>query len=113
MIIDSILGLYDKIVHPLLLVRRITIGIIDVVPEKDCAVTPIPKPYQLDLFTDYESMKSELQKQKDEIVRERKMQEAILAIKSRYGKNSILKGLNFEEGATAKDRNRQIGGHRE
>ncbi|MCR5192152.1 MAG: DNA methylase [Bacteroidales bacterium] len=113
MIIDSILGLYDKIVNPLLLVRRITIGIIDVVPEKDCAVTPIPKPYQLDLFTDYESMKSELQKQKDEIVRERKMQEAILAIKSRYGKNSILKGLNFEEGATAKDRNRQIGGHRE
>ena len=92
---------------------RITIGIIDVLPEKEGVVDSLPQMQQLDLFTDYETVKSKMKKQEENIVRERKMQEAILSIKNRFGKNSILKGMNFEEGATAKDRNRQIGGHRE
>ena len=112
-ITDSLLALYDKIVNPQLLVRRITIGIIDVLPEKEGVVDSLPQMQQLDLFTDYETLKSKMKKQEEDIVRERKMQEAILSIKNRFGKNSILKGMNFEEGATAKDRNRQIGGHRE
>ena len=67
---------------------------------------------QLDLFTDYAV---EEEKQKAEgaaLERERKIQKAALAIKEKYGKNAILKTMNLEEGATAKDRNAQIGGHK-
>ena len=46
------------------------------------------------------------------MAKERKVQEALLGIKEKFGKNAILKGLNFEEGATAKERNQQIGGHK-
>jgi DNA polymerase V len=62
-------------------------------------------PEQLDLFVDYD--KKQLESEKD-----RRRQEAILKIKKRYGKNAILRGTNFEEGATMRDRNRQIGGHK-
>ena len=67
---------------------------------------------QLDLFTDYAQ---ELQRREEEeqmFRRERRRQEAILQIRKRYGKNAILRGMNLQEGATARDRNRQIGGHR-
>jgi DNA polymerase V len=67
---------------------------------------------QLDLFTDYASVEQEREQEKTALERERKMQQAMLDIKKRYGKNAILKGMNLEEGATAKDRNSQIGGHR-
>jgi DNA polymerase V len=70
------------------------------------------EPVQLDLFTDYDSLKAEQEKEKESLARERRMQEAILNIKKKYGKNSLLKGLNFAEGATAKERNQQIGGHK-
>ena len=68
---------------------------------------------QLDLFTDYKALEIE-QKQKEDILKkERDLQEARLSIKKKFGKNAILKGMNFEEGATAKERNQQIGGHHE
>lgn len=67
---------------------------------------------QLDMFTDYESRKAEQAQDAADLEREKKMQAAMLAIKKKYGKNAILKGMNLEEGATAKDRNRQIGGHK-
>ena len=60
---------------------------------------------QLDLFTDYDKKEKDLE-------REHRRQEAILKIKRRYGKNAILRGTNFEEGATMRDRNNQVGGHR-
>ena len=66
-------------------------------------------PVQLDLFTDYEEQEKQ---KKQELDKERRMQEALLAIKQRFGKNSILKGTSYEEGATAKERNNQIGGHK-
>lgn len=67
---------------------------------------------QLDLFTDY-AAEEEKQKAEDAALeRERKIQAATLAIKKKYGKNAILKAMNLEEGATAKDRNAQIGGHK-
>ena len=67
---------------------------------------------QLDMFTDYESRKAEQAQDAADLEREKKMQAAMLDIKKKYGKNAILKGMNLEEGATAKDRNRQIGGHK-
>lgn len=64
------------------------------------------------MFTDYEEVRRKKQLEDAELTRERKMQETILKIKHRFGKNSLLRGLNFDEGATAKERNKQIGGHK-
>ena len=66
---------------------------------------------QLDLFTDF-TEDNEKKQQDEKLEREKKMQEAVLSIKKKYGKNAILKGLNFQEGATTKERNEQIGGHK-
>lgn len=67
---------------------------------------------QLDLFTDYEALKKKKEEEEAELQREKKMQQALLSIKKKYGKNAILKGMNLEEGATAVERNKQIGGHK-
>ena len=64
------------------------------------------------MFTDYAAVQAQRQKEEEELNRERKVQEALLTIKKRFGKNAILKGMNLQEGATAKDRNEQIGGHK-
>ena len=109
-ITEAVLDLYDRIVNPKLLVRRLTIGANHVVPE----YTVIQKNQveQLDLFTDYEALEKKRQEEEAEIKREKQMQQAMLSIKKRYGKNAILKGMNLLEGATAQERNRQIGGHK-
>ena len=95
---------YDRIVDSNLLIRRLYITACNVVSE---ASVP-SQPEQLDLFTDYEK------EARDDaaLERERRRQQAVLSIKKKYGKNAILKGMNLEEGATAKDRNSQIGGHK-
>ena len=67
---------------------------------------------QLDLFTDYAAEEKKQKAENAVLERERKIQAATLAIKKKYGKNAILKAMNLEEGATAKDRNAQIGGHK-
>ena len=67
---------------------------------------------QLDLFTDYNAVKKQQEKESEELEREKKLQHAMLEIKKKYGKNAILKGMNLQEGATARDKNNQIGGHR-
>ena len=67
---------------------------------------------QLDIFTDYDARKVRKEKEAQELKRERSVQETLLRIKKKYGKNSILKGINLEDGATTKDRNEQIGGHK-
>ena len=67
---------------------------------------------QLDLFTDYKQKQESEQKEVAELEKEKKLQQALLAIKHKYGKNAVLKGISLEEGATAKDRNSQIGGHK-
>ncbi|MBQ4406472.1 MAG: DNA methylase [Bacteroidales bacterium] len=109
MIIDSILELYDRIVNPLLLVRRITIAA-NVTLEK--IAMQKPSAVQLDLFTDYKMLEYQRQQHQEALDKERRMQEARLAIKHRFGNNAILKGLNFGDGATAIQRNQQIGGHK-
>ena len=64
---------------------------------------------------DETSIYEELEKEKEEkaALKERKLQEAILKVKGKYGKNAILKGTNYREGATGRERNRQVGGHKE
>lgn len=67
---------------------------------------------QMDLFTDYEKREAEEKKEQQELEKEKKLQRAMLDIKKKYGKNAVLKGMNLQEGATARNRNGQIGGHR-
>ena len=64
------------------------------------------------MFTDYAAIEKEKQEKEAKLQKEKKLQHAMLEIKKKYGKNAILKGMNLEEGATAKDRNEQIGGHK-
>ena len=110
LITEAVMSLYDRIINPDLLVRRINLTTNNVVEESKASEhnTPI----QLDLFTDYEELERKRNEEKAALEKERKMQEAVLSIKKRFGKNAILKGLNYEEGATAKERNQQIGGHK-
>ncbi len=114
LIINAVTGLYDRLVDPDLTVRRITIGLNHVVAEEKAAEVAGKDSYeQLDLFTDYAALEKKRKAEEATLLRERKMQEAMLSIKEKFGKNAVLKGINFEEGATGRDRNRQIGGHRE
>lgn len=105
-IVEAVMELFDRIVDKNLLIRRVSLSANNVIEEgnikeEDCLE-------QLDLFTNYKTKEEE----KEDLSRERKIQETILDIKERYGKNAVLKGLNLEEGATTLDRNRQIGGHK-
>ena len=102
--------LYDRIVNPALLIRRLNLTANHVSDET--SVMQKETYEQLNLFTDYEE-KEKQKKQKDTVLRrEKKMQEAMLTIKKKYGKNAILKGVHYEEGATGRERNNQIGGHK-
>ena len=109
-IIEAATSLFDKIIDPNLLVRRINITAGRVLHEG--AQKSEKQPIQLELFVDYEAQKEENARKEAAQKKERKVQEALLDIKKKFGKNAILKGLNFEEGATAKERNQQIGGHK-
>lgn len=109
LITEAMMNLFDRIVDPKLLVRRITITANRVIDEKD---VPKNEYCQLDLFTDYEAEKKQKEREGAELEREKRMQKAMLDIKHKFGKNAILKGMNLQEGATAKDRNSQIGGHK-
>ena len=102
--------LYDRIVDPVLLVRRIAVAAARVIPESDAAGSR--EAYeQLDLFTDYEALEKERAARKEQEDRDRRVQKAVLEIRKRFGNNAIVKGMNLEEGATAIQRNSQIGGH--
>ena len=110
-IMCAVSDLFDRIVDKNLLIRRLNITANHVLPEADA-----PKKNdgfeQLDLFTDYAARDARQKQERAELEREKKMQQAMLTIKKKFGKNAILKGMNLEEGATAKDRNSQIGGHK-
>lgn len=110
-ITDSAMKLFDRIVDPKLLIRRITLTANHVISETQAAKIKQP-PVQMDLFTDYEAQDQQAKKLEEELAKEKKMQKALINIKQRYGKNAILKGANLQEGATARERNEQIGGHK-
>ena len=102
--------LFDCHVNPDLLIRRLNLTNNHVVSE--LTLSQKKQAQQLELFIDYEALDRQRKEEKTQMEKERRMQEAQLKIKKRFGKNAILRGLNFDEGATAKDRNRQIGGHK-
>lgn len=109
-IISAALELFDRIIDQDLLVRRLYLTAARVVDE---ASAPDKKAFeQLDFFTDYDAVEEKRVQEAAELEREKKVQRAMLDIKKRFGKNAILKGMNLEEGATAKSRNETIGGHR-
>ena len=108
LITEAVLELYDRIADKSLLIRRINITANKLVDES--AVSKKEEFEQLDLFTDYQAREKEEAKEEADLEREKRMQRAMLDIKKKFGKNAILKGMNLQEGATAKDRNEQIGG---
>ena len=106
---DAIMELYDRIVAPDLLIRRIYVVAAGLIREKDI---PEESPVQLDLFTDYEALARQKETEAAEEARERRLQETALNIRDRFGKNAMLKGMNLEEDGTTVQRNGQVGGHR-
>ena len=109
-IIQAALALYDRIIDRKLLIRRMYLVANHIVNETDA-----PKPeqmQQLDLFTDYAAEQAKQEAEATQLAKEKSIQKAMLSIKKKYGKNAILKGMNLEDGATAKDRNGRIGGHK-
>ena len=124
---EAVMKLYDEIVDPSLLVRRVNIVAGHVITEagNEAAVRAYGGEYrtesegggsmageQLDMFTNYAEEDKRREAEAAELEEERRMQEALLAIKEKFGKNAVLKGANLEEGATAMQRNKQIGGHK-
>lgn len=106
-ILDAVIALYERIVDPKLLVRRLNVTANHVIAEGSAARRESFE--QLDLFAP-EARGAAADAAASE--REKAKQQAMLAIRKKYGKNAILKGMNFEEGATARERNQQIGGHK-
>ena len=100
------MALFDRIVDPRLPVRRMSL-VADRVTAEELTHRQV-QPEQMDLFADYAARKE----QEAVLEKEKHLQQAVLDIKKKYGKNAILKGMNYEEGATAAQRNRQIGGHK-
>ena len=104
LITDAVMELYDRITDPNLLVRRVNIVAARILPESKAP----REEGQMDLFTDWATK----EKEEADLEREKRRQQAVLTIRRKYGKNAILKGMNYQEGATTRDRNAQIGGHK-
>ena len=109
-ITDAVMALFDRIINPDLLVRRVNLVANHVIPEDQ--IPAEAEELQMDLFTDYAEQEEQEQAAEDALEKERRMQETMLAIKKKFGKNAILKGMNLQDGATAKQRNSRIGGHK-
>ena len=108
---DAMMELFDRIVDPQLLVRRVTISANHVVAESSVQHEE-PAFEQLDLFGDAENAAAQQKVEEERAAREKKMQQAVLSIQKKFGKNAILKGMNLEEGGTTIARNGQVGGHK-
>ena len=109
-IMEGMLSLYDRIINPDLLIRRITVVAAHLQREQDVMQEETYE--QMDLFTDYEQKNKEKQEKEEERRKEKQIQKAILNVQKKYGKNALIKGMNLQEGATTMERNRQIGGHK-
>ena len=108
--IAAIMQLYDRITDPALYVRRINITANHVVPVQSLAEDDTP--IQYGLFDDVAELERRRKAEQRRLEKERNLQKALVGLQSRYGKNAVLKGMNFKEDATAIERNGQVGGHR-
>ena len=111
-IVEAMVALFDSVVDPELTVRRMYVVANHTRDEEAAKREKAGESVQLDMFTDYEALAHEDAAREAAREKERKQQKVVLAIKEKYGKNAILKGMNLEEGATQRDRNDQVGGHR-
>ncbi|MBQ9760005.1 MAG: DNA methylase [Clostridia bacterium] len=111
LITNAVMELYDRIVNPNLLVRRLNVTANRVLPEGEVR-DESPASEQLNMFVDYDAIETRKQAEEAELAREKTMQKTVLELKKKYGKNAILKGMNLEEGAAAMERNQKIGGHK-
>lgn len=109
-IVDAVMELYERIVDPGLLVRRVTVAATHLAEEREVKESLAYE--QMNLFTDYSALEKEREQEEAKLAKERKLQEAMIAVKKKYGKNAMLKGMNLQEGAMTMERNRQIGGHK-
>ena len=109
---EAVLEIYDSTVNPKLLIRRLTITTNHVLPESDAEISQASFAEQMDLFAEQSVQESQNDDDETMLQKERKLQEATLSIQKKFGKNALLKGISLEEGATARERNRQIGGHK-
>ncbi len=110
LISEAVLKLYDEIVDKNLTVRRITIAACNLIPEKEAENKTNYE--QLSLLSSCDELTAKREKEENELKKERKIQETMIDIKQRYGKNAIIKGSNLQEGATTIERNTSIGGHK-
>ena len=109
-LVAAAMELFDRIIDKRLTSRRINVVACRVIPETEIAAENEAE--QLDFFTNFEEKQVQRDKEEKALKREKNMQKAIIELKSKYGKNAVLRGMNLEEGATTISRNKQIGGHR-
>ena len=114
-IMDAVADAFDQVVDKQLLIRRFNVTAEAVLPKQqvdEAAAAAPPKVTQMNIFTNYE-LEEKLKAAEDEkLERELELQRVMLAVKEKFGKNAILRGMNLQEGATMKERNAQIGGHK-
>ena len=109
-LIKAIIALYKEIVDPILLVRRLNIAAVHLIPESE--INKRDGYVKISLFEDYEEKERKNKLIEEKRLKEKNLRQAIIGIKSKYGKNAVLKAMNLEEGATTRERNEQIGGHK-
>ena len=107
--IAAAMQLWRRIVDPDLMVWRLYVVANHVIPREDAAEE---LPVQYGLFDDVERLERQRLQQQTALQREQCLRETVVRLKERYGKNAVLRGMNFQEGATAIERNGQVGGHR-
>ena len=115
LIIDAAVSIFEQKVDKGLLVRRVGVTACNVIPKQETERIRRERqeaPEQLSLFTDYDSLAAEKEAQEKKLEREKRLQEAMLTIKDKFGKNAVLKGLNYQEGARGRERNNEVGGHK-
>lgn len=108
LITNAVLGLYDRITDKKLLIRRLTLVASHIKTEKE--LREEQRVQQMNLFSTV--LSADVEKEHRTLEKEKRLQKAVMDLKHKYGKNAVLKGMSFQEGATMRDRNRQIGGHR-
>lgn len=112
LIMQAAVELYNRIVDDRLLIRRINIAASRVIPRQYAEQEQAQASEQLDLFTDYEAESARREQEEKALEKEHNVQQALLEIKRKFGKNAVLKGMNLEQGGTTIERNGQVGGHK-
>lgn len=117
MIVDAALSIFEEKVDPLLFVRRVNIAAMNVISDSEARQIQASHQEdqalgQMDLFTDYVQQDAEQEEQKNDLEKDRRLQEALLTIKDKFGRNAVLKGTNFLEGAKSRERHNEVGGHK-